>query len=131
MKSFTKTPGGVTHLVVHLTHEPEVPGSIAGTATYFCFSFHHSTESRRAAVSYWRKNVYLVPLRSSVVRLTDRPVMEVRQQNRKTGPDSTQLSMKLFLFINVEMPTIVGILTFMSGKNDILGLSEPKQSRIS
>ena len=29
------------------------------------------------------------------------------------------------------MPTIVGILTFMSGKNSILGLSEPKNSRIS
>ena len=43
----------------------------------------------------------------------------------------TQLSMKFFLLINVKMPTIVGILTFMSGKNSILGLSEPKKSRIS
>ena len=33
--------------------------------------------------------------------------------------------MKIFLLINVKMPTIVGILTFMSGKNGILGLSEP------
>ena len=31
-----------------------------------------------------------------------------------------------FLFINVKMPTIVGILTFMSRKNSILGLSEPE-----
>ena len=38
---------------------------------------------------------------------------------------STQLSMKFFLLINVKMPTIVGILTFMSGKNSILDLSEP------
>ena len=38
---------------------------------------------------------------------------------------STQLSMKFFLLINVKMPTIVGILTFMSRKNSILGLSEP------
>ena len=30
-------------------------------------------------------------------------------------PCSTQLSMKFFLLINVKMPTIVGILTFMSG----------------
>ena len=30
-----------------------------------------------------------------------------------------------------KMPTIVGILTFMSMKNSILGLSEPKKSRIS
>ena len=43
---------------------------------------------------------------------------------------STQLSMKYFLLINVNMPIIVGILTFMSGKNSILGLSEPKKSRI-
>ena len=41
---------------------------------------------------------------------------------------STQLSMKFFLPINVKMGTIVvGILTFMSGKNDILGLSEPEK----
>ena len=40
-----------------------------------------------------------------------------------------QLSMsyehELFLLINVKMPTIVGILTFMSRKNSILCLSEP------
>ena len=29
---------------------------------------------------------------------------------------STQLSMKFFQLINIKMPTIVGILTFMSGK---------------
>ena len=44
---------------------------------------------------------------------------------------STQLSMKFFLLINVKMPTIVGILTFMSGKNSILCLAEHKKSRIS
>ena len=56
----------------------------------------------------------------------------------KSGPEvinifscSTQLDMKFFLLINVKMPTIVGILTFMSGKSSILGLSEPKKSRIS
>ena len=37
---------------------------------------------------------------------------------------STQLSMDFSMLINVKMPTIVGILTFMSGKNSILGLSE-------
>ena len=40
---------------------------------------------------------------------------------------STQLSMKFFLHINIKMPTIVGILTFMSGKNSILGLSESEK----
>ena len=40
---------------------------------------------------------------------------------------STQLSMNFFLLVNVKMPTIVGILTFMSGKNSILGLSEPER----
>ena len=38
---------------------------------------------------------------------------------------STQLSTTFFLLINVEMPTIVGISTFMSRKNSILGLCEP------
>ena len=53
----------------------------------------------------------------------------------RTGPEvkkliscSTQLSTKFFLLINVKMPTIVGILTFISGKNSILGLSEPKKN---
>ena len=50
----------------------------------------------------------------------------------KPGPEviklfscSTQLSMKFSPLINVKMPTIVGILTCMSGKNNILGLTEP------
>ena len=53
----------------------------------------------------------------------------------KPGPEiiiffySTQLSMKFFLLIHVKMPTIVGILTFMCGKNSILGLSEPKKAK--
>ena len=34
----------------------------------------------------------------------------------KLFPSSTQLSMKFFLLINVKMPTIVGILTFMRRK---------------
>ena len=40
---------------------------------------------------------------------------------------STQLSMKFSPLINVKMPTIVGILTCMSGKNSILGLSKPEK----
>ena len=44
---------------------------------------------------------------------------------------STQLSIKFFLLIKVKMPTFVGILTFMRGKNSILGLSEPKKAKIS
>ena len=39
--------------------------------------------------------------------------------------------MKFFLLINVKMPTIVGIvdiLTFMSGKKSILGLSALKKA---
>ena len=52
----------------------------------------------------------------------------------KTGPEVIKLfpmlnstehsAMKFFLLINVKMPTVVGILIFMSGKNSILGLSE-------
>ena len=39
---------------------------------------------------------------------------------------STQLSMNFFLLINVKIPTIVGILTRMSGKNSIHSVSVPK-----
>ena len=41
---------------------------------------------------------------------------------------STQLSMKFFLLTNVKMPTIVGILTFMSRKDSILGLPVPENA---
>ena len=41
---------------------------------------------------------------------------------------STQLSIKSFLLINVKMPTIVGILTFISRKNSILSLSKAENS---
>ena len=44
---------------------------------------------------------------------------------------STQLSRKFFLLINVKMQTIVDILTFMSRKNSILGLSEFEESCIT
>ena len=44
---------------------------------------------------------------------------------------STQVSMKFFLLINVKMPTIVGILTFISRKKSILGLPEPEKSCLS
>ena len=63
-----------------------------------------------------------------------RDVHDVKISNGslQSGPEviklfscSTQLSMKFFLLINVKMPTIVGILTFMSGKNSILDLPEP------
>ena len=62
-------------------------------------------------------------------------VGENRSSQKKTsGPEviklfswSTQLSINFFLLINVKMPTIVGILTFMSGKNSIIGLSEHKK----
>ena len=65
--------------------------------------------------------------------------MEDKKYNGLSGPEviklfscSTQLSMKFFPLINVKMPTIVvGIFTFRSGKNSILGLSEPKISQIS
>ena len=41
---------------------------------------------------------------------------------------SARLSMTFFLLINVKMPTVVGILTFMSRKNSILCLSEPEKA---
>ena len=52
-------------------------------------------------------------------------------EDKLFSPCSTELSIRFFLLINVKMPTSVGILTFMSGKNSILCLSEPEKSRIS
>ena len=53
----------------------------------------------------------------------------------RSGPEafpcSTQLSMDFFLLIDVKMPTTVGILTFMSRTNRIIGLSEPEKGLIS
>ena len=45
----------------------------------------------------------------------------------KLFPCSTRLNMKIFLLINIKMPTIVGILTIMGRKNNTLGLSEPEK----
>ena len=42
---------------------------------------------------------------------------------------STQMSIKFFPLIIVKMPKVVGILTFMSWKNSILGLSEPEKAK--
>ena len=47
----------------------------------------------------------------------------------KTSFCSFQMSMNFFLIINVKMPTIVGIVTFMSRKNGILGLPNLKTPR--
>ena len=45
--------------------------------------------------------------------------------------DSDKPRMQFFLLINVKMPTIVGILTFMSRKNFMLNLVEHKKSFIT
>ena len=76
-------PGRKGQWVAHLTQEPEVVGLIPCLVTYFVST---SPDSRRAAVSYWRKYVHevLVGLlgglslpRKSVVRLTERHGMTI------------------------------------------------------
>ena len=52
------------------------------------------------------------------------PAMRAGPEAIKLFSCSTQLSMKFFLLINVKMPTIVGILTFINRKNSMTGLSE-------
>ena len=52
-------------------------------------------------------------------------ILKSRPRDYKKNTCSTQLSMNFFL-INVKMPTIIAILTFMSRKNSILRLSEPE-----
>ena len=68
------------------------------------------------------KNNYASPFFFNVAKLMG---------TAQSGPEvikrfscSTQLSMKFSPLINVKMPTIVGILIYMSGKNNILGLIE-------
>ena len=43
---------------------------------------------------------------------------------------SPQLSTKFFRLVNVKIPTIVVISTFLSRKNSVLGLSEPEKCLI-
>ena len=72
---------------------------------------------------------------SDIVGEDSEPNLEgTRCPEKQAGPEvmqlyscSNQLSVDFFLLINVKMPTIVGILTVMSGKNSNLGLSEPKK----
>ena len=72
---------------------------------------------------------------NGLIILTSKTHPVEHSAGERSGPEfiklfscSTQLSMIFFLLINVKMPTIVGILTFMSGKNSNLGLSEPKKA---
>ena len=51
----------------------------------------------------------------------------IRLQGYKTFFMLNLAEMKFFLLINVKMTTIVSILTFMSRKNSILGISEPEK----
>ena len=46
--------------------------------------------------------------------------------SKQWNPGSEVIKKK-FLLLNVKMPTIVGILTFMSRKNNILGFTEPEK----
>ena len=50
-----------------------------------------------------------------------------KQQYGPEDLNKTQLSMKFLLLINVKMPKMVGISTFMSRKNSILDLFEPEK----
>ena len=54
-----------------------------------------------------------------------------RPQGYKTFFVLNSTEHEIFPALNVKMPTIVGILAFMSRKYSILGLSEPKKGRIS
>ena len=71
---------------------------------------------------FWQKNYYKASLSSWRACRTSVPEVI------KLFSCATQLSMKFFLLINVKMPTVVGILTCMSGKNNIPGLTEPKKA---
>ena len=66
-------------------------------------------------------------VKSSLIRFcSGGQLFMIRPQGRKKIMlNSAEL--EIFLFINVKIPTIVGILTFVSRKNSILGLAEPEK----
>ena len=81
---------------------------------------------------YVKINSHVVHLDKLKTRILRNSIQFPNVGRNKLGPEviklfscSTQLSMKFSLLINVKMPTIVGILTCMRGKNNILGLTEP------
>ena len=78
----------------------------------------HQLRARPAKLALWVR----IMLAAEFFPTVNRP------RGYKTVFVLTQLSINFFLLISVKMPTIVGILTFMSRKNNILGLSEPKKS---
>ena len=90
---------------------------------YFKFCFLQY-EGLRVPICY---NAYVIGNIRSEFEKSHLPGLEVI----KLFSCSTQLSMEFFMLINVKMPTVVGILTFMSMKNSIIGLSEPNISQIS
>ena len=55
----------------------------------------------------------------------------IRPRGYKTFFMLNSVAREFFLFINVKIPTTVGILTFLNRKNSIVSLSEPKQCWIS
>ena len=69
-------------------------------------------------VAYWKFAVVLSP-RNHLIRLTKKSeiVYEAGLKVIKLFSCSTQLNTKFILLINVKMPTIVGILTFISRIN--------------
>ena len=88
----SEEPGRVVQSIAHLTHKPEVQGSLPGPAS-------PSADSRSAVVSYWRKHVHEVLVnrlggqslpgktmaRKTMARLTKRPDMTIDvYRGRKT-----------------------------------------------
>ena len=58
-------------------------------------------------------------------------LISIKYQGSQLFSGSDKLRMLFFPLINVKMPTVFGILTFMSRKNSILSLSEPEKSFIT
>ena len=84
-------PDRVAQSTARLTHEPEVPGSIPGPATYFRFSFRLFKKGSCHLLKKYLHEVLVNRLgglslsRKSVGRLTDRPDMTIDvNRGRKT-----------------------------------------------
>ena len=96
-----------------------------------CQSYHNRNNRTPVSSNSLNFDLHYILPSSSVLTISDSFLVHSKYSTRPQGYEkiscSTQLSMELFLLINVKMPTTVGILTFISRKNSILGLYDPEK----
>ena len=104
---------------ISLFCDKSLTGETPHSAEFLC-------EIQIICIVYLYHRVLRGPNVSCVVRAQS---IEVWPRGYKTFFMLNSTEHEMFLLIKVQRPKIVGILTFMSEKNSILGLSKPKKSR--